>query len=229
MAPRPVIEERIVRLADELAPYGITGFGAFRAWLTATSPALDAWAREAPRHRDDHPILEFRAPLSVHAATAFRNRTALEGLDAEPRVRALRTASGARRPGARWPRRRPPLSPESGLGAGDLAREAVAARSRVNPKRRRRRRARRPRERAGRKRARPRLRAALAAADGGAESLVLIVALARLLLRAGQPEDAAVGAGGWTGRARRRPRGAAAGGRRSRWSAATRTPRRRSC
>ena len=83
-APRAVIEERLGRLSGELAPYGITGFGALRAWLTATSPALDAWAGEAPRHRDDHPILEFRAPLSVHAATAFRNRTALEGLAAEP-------------------------------------------------------------------------------------------------------------------------------------------------
>lgn len=84
-APLPVIEERIVRLSDELAPYGVTGYEALRGWLTATSPALDAWGSEAPRHRDDHPILEFRAPLSVHATTAVRNRTALGSLAAEPR------------------------------------------------------------------------------------------------------------------------------------------------
>ena len=82
--PQRVIEERIVRLADELGPYGITGFRALRSWLTATSPELHAWAADAPRHRDDHPILEFRAPLSVHATTAFRNRRSLQNLAAPP-------------------------------------------------------------------------------------------------------------------------------------------------
>ena len=84
--PQPIIEERIARLADELAPYGVTEYRALRGWLTATSPELDAWAAGAPRHRDDHPILEFRAPLSVHAATAFRNRRTLESLAAEPQL-----------------------------------------------------------------------------------------------------------------------------------------------
>ena len=78
------IEPRIARLADELAPYGITDFRALRGWLTAAGPELAAWAAGAPRHRDDHPILEFRAPLSVHAATAFQNRRALERLASEP-------------------------------------------------------------------------------------------------------------------------------------------------
>ena len=78
------IEPRIARLADELVPYGITDFRALRGWLTAAGPELAAWAAGAPRHRDDHPILEFRAPLSVHAATAFRNRLALERLASEP-------------------------------------------------------------------------------------------------------------------------------------------------
>ena len=82
--PHSRIEERIVRLADELGPYGITDFPALRGWLTATTPSLADWAAAAPRHRDAHPILEFRAPLSVHAATAFRNRRALESLAAEP-------------------------------------------------------------------------------------------------------------------------------------------------
>ncbi len=188
-APPAVIEERIVRLAAELAPYGITGFGALRAWLTATSPALEDWAREAPRHRDDHPILEFRAPLSVHAATAFRNRTALEALAGEPTFGPFgpaappdaRTLAG--RAGAL-------LSAQNPDWAFEIARQAVALD---------------PGERSG---ADALVRAALASgrAEEGAAALrsalaaapadgsgppVLTVALARLLLRAGQPEDAA--------------------------------------
>lgn len=80
----PSIEGRIVRLADELTPYGITDYRALRGWLTATSPELASWAAGARRHRDDDPVLEFRAPLSVHAATSFRNRRALQRLAADP-------------------------------------------------------------------------------------------------------------------------------------------------
>ena len=81
----PVVGEekvgrRIAALADELAPYGITSAEALRGWRTAGTPALAAWSAGAPRHRDDHPILEFRAPFSLHAATASRNRRILEGL-----------------------------------------------------------------------------------------------------------------------------------------------------
>ena len=188
-APQAVIEERIGRLAGELAPYGITGFGALRAWLTATSPALDDWAREAPRHRDDHPILEFRAPLSVHAATAFRNRSALEGLAAEPafgpfgpaappdaRILAGRAGAllSARNPDwaldlAREALRLDPAEPD----AADAVVRASLASGRA--------------EEGG-----AALRAALTAVpdDGGAQARPT-VALARLLLRAGQPEDAA--------------------------------------
>ena len=185
-APQPVVEERIVRLADELAPYGITGFGALRAWLTATSPALDAWARDAPRHRDDHPILEFRAPLSVHAATAFRNRTALEGLAAAPEFGPFGPAAApdarvlAGRAGAL-------LSAQNPDWALDLARQALtldpAEPDAVDAVVRASLASGRADEGAAA------FRAALAA-DGAAES-VLTVALARLLLGAGQPEDAA--------------------------------------
>ncbi len=185
-APQPVIDERIVRLSGELAPYGITGFDALRTWLTATSPALEDWAREAPRHRDDHPILEFRAPLSVHAATAFRNRTALEGLAAEPAFGPFGPAAApdarilAGRAGAL-------LSAQNPDWALDLAREALtldpaepdAADAVV--------RASLASGRADEGAAA--FRAALAA-DGAAES-VLTVALARLLLGAGQLDDAA--------------------------------------
>ena len=188
-APQAAIEERIVRLADELAPYGITGFGALRAWLTATSPALDDWAREAPRHRDDHPILEFRAPLSVHAATAFRNRTALEELAGDP---ALGPFGQAAAPGARTLAGRAGalLSAQNPDWALDLAREALrldpaepdAADAVV-----------RASLASGRaEEGGVALRTALAAVpDDGAAEAGLTVALARLLLRAGQPDDAA--------------------------------------
>ena len=188
-APQAVIEERIVRLADELGPYGITGFDALRAWLTATSPALDAWASEAPRHRDDHPILEFRAPLSVHAATAFRNRTALEELAADPalgpfgppaapdaRVLAGRAGALLSAQNPDWAfevaRQAVALEPGEGGGADALVRAALASG--------------RAEEGAAT------LRAALAAVpDDGVAEAGLTVALARLLLRAGQPENAA--------------------------------------
>lgn len=188
-APQPVIEERIVRLAGELAPYGITGLGALRAWLTATSPALDDWAGDAPRHQDDHPILEFRAPLSVHAATAFRNRTALEELAAEPAFGPFGPAAApdarilAGRAGALLSARNPDwaleiarqavaLDPWERSAADALVRAALAS---------------------GRaEEGIAALRAALGAApaDGSAPP-ALTVALARLLLRAGQPDDAA--------------------------------------
>lgn len=188
-ASHAVIEERIVRLAGELAPYGIDGFSALRAWLTATSPALDDWAREAPRHRDDQPILEFRAPLSVHAATAFRNRTALEGLAAAP---AFGPFGPAAAPNARLlaGRAEALLSAQNPDWAFEIARQAVALD---------------PGDRSGAdvlvraalasgraEEGAAALRAALAAAPAdGSGSLVLTVALARLLLRAGQPADAA--------------------------------------
>ncbi len=187
--PQPVIEARIARLADELAPYGITDYRALRGWLTATSPHLDAWAAEAPRHRDDHPILEFRAPLSVHAATAFRNRRALESLDAEPRFgpfgpafppeagRLAGRAAGllsAQNPdwALELARQALDLDPGERSAADALVRAALAS--------------------GGGDEGAGALRAALEAApaDGDAAP-VLTVALARLLLRARQPDDAA--------------------------------------
>jgi Tfp pilus assembly protein PilF len=41
-------------------------------------PALAAWAGEAPRHTDDRPVLEFRAPRSLHADTGRANWEAIQ-------------------------------------------------------------------------------------------------------------------------------------------------------
>ena len=189
IVPDPVVEERIAALADELGPYGITQYRALRGWLTATGPELAAWAAGAPRHRDDHPILEFRAPLSVHAATAFQNRRALErlagpslgvfGSGPEPDARTLAgRAAGllsAQNPDWAFELARQALDLDPGeRSAADAVVQASLASGRGE-------------EGAGA------LRAALEAApaDGDAAP-VLTVALARLLLRARQPDDAAV-------------------------------------
>ncbi len=76
------IRRRIARVADETAPYGLTGPEALSGFFTAAGPELARWAKGAPRHRDDRPILEFRAPLSAHAETAAANRRTLQGLGA---------------------------------------------------------------------------------------------------------------------------------------------------
>lgn len=76
------IRRRIARVADETAPYGLTGPEALSGFFTAAGPELARWAAGAPRHRDDRPILEFRAPLSAHAETAAANRRTLRGLGA---------------------------------------------------------------------------------------------------------------------------------------------------
>ena len=184
------IEPRIARLADELAPYGITDFRALRGWLTAAGPELAAWAAGAPRHRDDHPILEFRAPLSVHAATAFQNRRALERLASEPPFGPFGPAPSPDA-GRLAGRAAGLLSAQNPDWALELARQALE----LDP--------------AERSATAALVRAALASGRGeeGAEALraaleaapadgdaapVLTVALARLLLRARQPDDAAV-------------------------------------
>ncbi len=187
--PRRVIEGRIAALDDELTPYGITEYPALRSWLTATGPELAAWASGATRHRDDHPVLEFRAPLSVHSATSFRNRRALTGLSAEPLLEALgpaplpdAAALAGRASGL--------LSAQNPDWALDLARQALE----LDPAE--------PRAAAavveaalasGRaEEGAAALRAALDAAPADREAAeTLTASLARLLLRARRPDDAA--------------------------------------
>ena len=98
------IRRRIARVADETAPYGLTGPESLSGFFTAAGPELARWAEGAPRHRDDRPILEFRAPLSAHAETAAANRRTLQSLGA------------ARAPGG--------LDPGIALSAADLTARA---------------------------------------------------------------------------------------------------------
>ena len=78
--PPEEIHRRLARVADETQPYGLTGPEALSGFLAAAGEGLARWAADAPRHRDDRPILEFRAPLSAHSETAAENRRTLQRL-----------------------------------------------------------------------------------------------------------------------------------------------------
>ena len=82
--PPEEVRRRLARVADETAPYGLTGPETLRSFYAASGEELARWAADAPRHRDDRPILEFRAPLSAHRETAADNRRALRRLGAGP-------------------------------------------------------------------------------------------------------------------------------------------------
>ena len=183
------IRRRIARVADETAPYGLTGPESLSGFFTATGPELARWARDAPRHRDDRPILEFRAPLSAHAETAAANRRTLQGLGAaqapgglDPGVALSATDLTARAEGLlgaaspAWAQevaeRALALEPENAAAAGALVRAALAG---GDPD-------------AGERFLRERL---LAAAPAGAAAENLTVALARLLFAGGRLDEAA--------------------------------------
>lgn len=82
--PPEEVRRRLAQVADETAPYGLTGPETLTTFYAASGEELARWAAEAPRHRDDRPILEFRAPLSAHRETAADNRRALRRLGAGP-------------------------------------------------------------------------------------------------------------------------------------------------
>jgi spermidine synthase len=66
------------QVAQDLAAIGVRGPFGFATLLALTTPALSSWAAEAPRHTDDRPLLEYRAPRFMHADTARENRSAIE-------------------------------------------------------------------------------------------------------------------------------------------------------
>lgn len=73
--PRRLAHEPVRRDLDEVglrSPYG------FASLFAMETPGLAAWARDAPRHTDDRPILELQAARSLHADTARANRGAID-------------------------------------------------------------------------------------------------------------------------------------------------------
>ena len=64
---------------------------AMLAFIPAVSlAALDPWLREARPHTDDRPVLDFSAPLSIHAQTATSNRRRLIPTEATPSLTAVK-------------------------------------------------------------------------------------------------------------------------------------------
>ncbi len=61
-------------ILEDLRKVGVLGSDGFRALLTASTPPLAEWAKDAERHTDDRPILEFRAARSLHRDTSRENR-----------------------------------------------------------------------------------------------------------------------------------------------------------
>jgi spermidine synthase len=74
------LEERMGRgrVREDLLEVGVRGSYGIRALLAASTPPLSAWARDADRHTDDCPLLEFRAAKTLHRDTSRENRRTLE-------------------------------------------------------------------------------------------------------------------------------------------------------
>jgi spermidine synthase len=100
----PSIDEEALRfrasrggVKEDLREVGVLGPPGIRLLFTASTPPLAEWSREAARHTDDRPVLEFEAPRSLHADTSRENRRILEALGkaqallktAEPSARDL--------------------------------------------------------------------------------------------------------------------------------------------
>jgi spermidine synthase len=67
-------------VAADLEDVGVRGTYGVRALQAASTPELSDWARDADRHTDDRPVLEFRAARAIHEDTTRENRRALLGI-----------------------------------------------------------------------------------------------------------------------------------------------------
>jgi spermidine synthase len=61
----------------DLEPVEIRDAHGFGSLFTLGGPGLAEWVAGAPRHTDDHPVLELRAPRTLHADTSRANALAL--------------------------------------------------------------------------------------------------------------------------------------------------------
>jgi spermidine synthase len=83
----PRIDEETLRLRssrdgvkEDLREVGVLGPPGIRLLQAASTPPLSEWSKDALRHTDDRPVLEFQAPRSLHSETSRANRRALEAL-----------------------------------------------------------------------------------------------------------------------------------------------------
>jgi Tfp pilus assembly protein PilF len=97
----PALRARLARpeVARDLAEIGVRAPYDIATLLAFTTPALAGWSAEAPRHTDDRPLLEYRAPRSMHADTARENRSAIQAAAAaSPPPASWRAATAAPSP-----------------------------------------------------------------------------------------------------------------------------------
>ncbi len=82
------LESRMDRngVKADLLEVGVRGSYGIRALVAASTPPLSAWARDADRHTDDRPLLEFRAARTLHEDTSRENRRAIEAIGIGERV-----------------------------------------------------------------------------------------------------------------------------------------------
>jgi spermidine synthase len=94
----PTLRARMARptVREDLAGVEVASPYALASMFALGPPALAAWAAGAPRHTDDRPVLEFRAPRSLHADTSRTN--------AEMIARAARAAAAAASAPISWAR-----------------------------------------------------------------------------------------------------------------------------
>ena len=76
------LDDRVTvdRVRADLLDVGVRGSYGIRTLLAASTPPLAKWAREAERHTDDRPVLEFRAARTLHEDTSRENRRAIESI-----------------------------------------------------------------------------------------------------------------------------------------------------
>jgi spermidine synthase len=82
LVPPEELEERMGRdgVKEDLLEVGVRGSYGIRSLFAASTPPLSEWAREAERHTDDRPLLEFRAARTLHKDTSRENRRAIESI-----------------------------------------------------------------------------------------------------------------------------------------------------
>ena len=98
--PHPSADELRRRMSAPAVREDLAGVQVKTAFGLATlfalgPPDLAAWARDAPRHTDDRPVLEFRAPRSLHANTSRANWEDIRAAARSPAPEPYRTLTAA--------------------------------------------------------------------------------------------------------------------------------------
>jgi spermidine synthase len=82
LVPPEELDERMGGggVKEDLLEVGVRGSYGIRTLFASSTRPLTEWAREAERHTDDRPVLEFRAARTLHQDTSRENRRAIESI-----------------------------------------------------------------------------------------------------------------------------------------------------